>query len=73
VPTDWAESFRRGVHYFIDGRLEGRQPTLDATEAAEILPVAIAAQISATAHREVRLDEIEPETMASLPEPEAAP
>lgn len=73
VPTDWAESFRRGVHDFIDGLLEGRQPALDATEAAETLRFAIAAHVSATEHREVRLDEIGPETMASLPEPESAP
>jgi predicted dehydrogenase len=67
LPTDWAESFRLGAHDFIDALIEGRQPAQDAQEAAEILRFAIAAHVSACAAREVRLDEIGPDTRAELP------
>jgi len=67
IPTDWAESFRLGVHDFIDALLEGHQPALDAEEAAATLRMAIAVHVSACDGREVRLDEIGPDTRAQLP------
>ena len=67
IPTDWAESFRRGAHDFIDALIEGCQPAQEAHEAAETLRFAIAAHVSACEHREVRLNEVGPETRAMLP------
>jgi predicted dehydrogenase len=67
IPTDWAESFRLGGHDFIEALLEGRQPAQDYDEAAATLRFAIAAHVSACEQREVRLDEIGPETRARLP------
>ena len=66
LTTDWADSFRRGTHDFIDALLEGRQPAHDAGEAAETLRFAIAAHVSACEQREVRLDEVMPTTTALL-------
>jgi len=67
IPSDWSESFRLGVHDFIDALIEGRQPPQDAGEAAATLRFAIAAHVSASEHREVCLDEIGPDTRAQLP------
>jgi predicted dehydrogenase len=67
LPTDWAESFRLGVGEFVDALLEGRQPAQDPDDAAETLRFAIAAHVAACEGREVRLDEIGPETPARLP------
>ncbi len=67
IPSDWAESFRVGVREFVDALLEGRQPAQDADEAAQTLRFAIAAHVSACEQREVRLDEIGPDTRARLP------
>ncbi len=67
IPSDWAESFRLGAHDFIDALLEGRQPAQDAEQAAGTLRFAIAAHVSACEAREVRLDEIRPDTRARLP------
>ena len=69
IPTDWAESFRLGTHDFIEALLEGRQPAQDAADARHTLRVAIAAHVSACEHREVHVDEIGPDTRASLPMP----
>ena len=66
LTTDWAESFRLGSRDFVDAVLEGRQPPLDASEAAETLRFAIAAHVSAREGREVRLDEVLPTTTALL-------
>jgi predicted dehydrogenase len=67
IPTDWAESFRLGAHDFIDALVEGHQPAQDAVDAAETLRFAIAAHVSACEAREVRLDEVGPDTRARLP------
>ena len=67
IPNDWSESFRLGVHDFIDALIEGRQPPQDADDAAATLRFAIAAHVSACEHREVCLDEIGPDTRARLP------
>lgn len=67
VPSDWAESFRLGVHDFVDALVEGRQPAQDAADAAATLRFAIAAHVSACEEREVRLDEVGPQTRARLP------
>jgi predicted dehydrogenase len=67
IPSDWAESFRLGAHDFIDALLEGRQPAQDITDAAATLRFAIATHVSACAAREVRLDEVGPDTRAQLP------
>jgi predicted dehydrogenase len=67
MPTDWAESFRRGTHDFIEALREGRQPSQDADEAAHTLRFAIAVHVSACEQREVRLDDIGPDTRAQLP------
>ncbi len=67
IPSDWADSFRLGAHEFIDALIEGRQPAQDAADAAETLRFAIAAHVSACEQREVRLDEIGPDTRARLP------
>src|ERR1022692_3189369 len=64
IPNDWSESFRLGVHDFIDALIEGRQPPQDADDAAATLGFAIAAHVSACEHREVCLDEIGPDTRA---------
>jgi predicted dehydrogenase len=67
IPSDWAESFRLGTHDFIDALIEGRQPAQDVDAAAATLRFAIAAHVSACEGREVRLDEIGPDTRARLP------
>jgi predicted dehydrogenase len=67
IPSDWSESFRLGVHDFIDALIEDRQPAQDADDAAATLGFAIAAHVSACERREVRLDEIGPDTRARLP------
>jgi predicted dehydrogenase len=72
IPADWAESFRLGAHDFIDALVEGRQPAQDANDAAATLRFAIAAHMSACEGREVRLDEVGPETRARLPIKESA-
>jgi len=69
LPTDWAESFHRGAHDFIDALLDGRQPAQTTDDAAETLRFAIAAHVAACEGREVRLDEVGPETRARLPTP----
>ena len=68
IPSDWAESFRLGAHDFIDALIEGRQPAQDVDDAAATLRFAIAAHVSACEAREVRLDEIGPDTRARLPD-----
>jgi predicted dehydrogenase len=72
IPADWAESFRLGAHDFIDALIEGRQPAQNASDAAATLRFAIAAHMSACEGREVRLDEVGPETRARLPVKESA-
>jgi len=66
IPSDWADSFRLGTRDFIEALLEGRQPDQDTREAAETLRFAIAAHLSACERREVRLDEVGPDTRARL-------
>jgi len=67
IPSDWAESFRLGAHDFVDALIAGRQPAQDVDDAAATLRFAIAAHVSACEEREVRLDEIGPDTRARLP------
>jgi predicted dehydrogenase len=58
LPTDWAESFRRGGLDFVDALLEGRSPPQDADEARRTLAFALAAARSAEEGREVALSEL---------------
>ena len=58
LPADWGESFRLGGRDFVDAILEGRQPPLDISVARRTLAASIAAQVSATEHREVAVSEI---------------
>jgi len=58
LATDWAESFRRGGHDFVDAILEGRQPALDIAEARRTLALALAVGRSAAEKREVSIAEI---------------
>jgi predicted dehydrogenase len=67
IATDWAESFRLGAHEFIDALREGRQPSQDIHEARETLRFALAVNLAAREGREVRLDEVGPDTRARLP------
>lgn len=67
LATDWAESFRRGAHEFVEALRADRQPAQDAADAAETLRFAIAAHRSAVAGRPVFLAQIGPETRAALP------
>ena len=67
IPSDWAESFRLGTHDFVDALLEARQAAQNVEDAAATLRFAIAAHVSACEGREVRLDEVAPDTRARLP------
>ena len=58
LDTDWAASFVRGNHDWVDSLLEGRQASLSGEEGKVVLQFARAAQLSAREHREVRLEEI---------------
>jgi len=58
LETDWASSFVRGVHDFIDAIREDRECSLSGEEAREILRFSLAAHLSAREHREVYLDEV---------------
>ena len=58
LPTDWAESFRRGTRDFVDALLAGRQAPQDVDEARRTLAFALAAARSAAEAREVTLAEI---------------
>lgn len=68
LPTDWAESFRRGGHELIAALRADRQPAQDADDAGETLRFAIAAHRSACERREVKLAEIGADTRAALPD-----
>jgi predicted dehydrogenase len=59
LEVDWAASFRRGVHDFVDAIRSGRQPALDVTDARATLRVALAAQRSAAEGREVAVSELD--------------
>lgn len=58
LETDWAASFRDGVHDFVAALREGRQPPQDLADARRTLAVALAAGRSAEERREVTLEEI---------------
>jgi predicted dehydrogenase len=58
LDSDWSASFVAGVHDFVDGVLEGRQPPLTGQEGKRVLQFCRAIQRSARERREVRLDEI---------------
>ncbi len=58
VETDWAVSFRDATFDFIDAVLDGGQPHLDAVEGRATLAFALAAQLSASEHREVAVAEM---------------
>jgi predicted dehydrogenase len=60
LPADWAESFRRGSHDFVDAIRLGREPAQTAADARKTLAFALAADRSAREGREVRLDEEQP-------------
>ena len=56
---DWSTSLRDATFDFIDAILEGRRPRLDAAEGRATLAFALAAQLSATEHREVTIAELD--------------
>jgi predicted dehydrogenase len=58
LPTDWAESFRRGGRDFVDALLEGRAPEQSAADARRTLAFALAAARSDAEGREVAVSEI---------------
>ena len=58
LDTDFAASFIRGTHDWIDALIEGRQASLSGERGRRILQFCRAAQLSAREHREVLLDEI---------------
>lgn len=58
VESDWAASFRDATFDFIDAILEKRSPQLDAEGGRATLAFALAAQRSATEHREVAVSEL---------------
>jgi predicted dehydrogenase len=59
LPTDWAESFRRGAHDFVDALLEGRAAPQDGEGARRTLAFALAAGRSAAEGREVAIAELD--------------
>lgn len=67
IPADWAESFRLGVHDFVDALLEGRDADQGYEDAAATLRLALAVHVSAAEQREVCVDEVGPQTRARLP------
>ncbi|MFB3926196.1 MAG: Gfo/Idh/MocA family protein [Syntrophales bacterium] len=58
VDSDWAASFRNGVHDFIDSVIEGKQAHLTGEEGRRVHQFCRAIQRSARESREVKLDEI---------------
>lgn len=58
VDSDWATSFKNGVHDFIDSVAAGRQAHLTGREGRRVHQFCRAIQRSAREHREVKLDEI---------------
>jgi predicted dehydrogenase len=58
LPTDWADSFRRGAYDFVDALLTGREPAQNGEEARRTLAFALAAARSAAEGREVALAEL---------------
>jgi predicted dehydrogenase len=58
VDSDWAASFRNGVHDFVDSLVDGRQAHLTGEEGLRVHQFCRAIQRSAREHREVTLDEI---------------
>ena len=60
LETDWSTSFRDATFDFIDAILDHRPPRLDAAEGRATLAFALAAQLSATEHREVAVTEDRP-------------
>ncbi len=58
VETDWSTSFRDATFDFIGAILDNRPPRLDAAEGRATLAFALAAQLSATEHREVTIAEL---------------
>ncbi len=58
LETDWSTSFRDATFDFIDAILDHRPPRLDAAEGRATLAFALAAQLSATEHREVAVTEV---------------
>ena len=58
VDSDYATSFVRGVHDFVDAILKGRQSELTGPEARDVLRLSLAVLLSGKEGREVRLDEI---------------
>ena len=57
IPADWAESFRLGVHDFIDALLAGKKPPQQPDDARKTFAFLLAAAKSAEEKREVALDE----------------
>ena len=58
METDWGDSFRRGGHEFTQAIVDGRQPQMDAVQAAHTLAFGLAAVRSAVEHREVSIGEL---------------
>ena len=59
VEAGWGASFRDATFDFVDALLEGRDPQLTAAEARATLAFSLAAQVSATEHREVAVAELD--------------
>ena len=58
IDSDYATSFVRSVHDFVDAILEGRESELTGLEARNVLRFSLAILLSGKEHREVGLDEI---------------
>ncbi len=61
LPTDWAESFRRGAADFVEALRAGRAPEQTPADARRTLALALAAARSAAEGREVAVAELESE------------
>jgi predicted dehydrogenase len=61
IDSDWAASFKNGVHDFVDSVREGKQAHLTGEEGRRVHQFCRAIQRSAAESREVKLDEIERE------------
>ena len=61
VDSDWAASFKNGVHDFIDSIIEGKQAHLTGEEGRRVHQFCRAIQRSAKENKEIKLDEINKE------------
>jgi predicted dehydrogenase len=61
IDSDWAASFRNGVHDFVDSIVAGKQAHLTGEEGRRVHQFCRAIQRSAREKKEINLDEIEGE------------